>query len=113
MSQESAEILERAAELLETRGWCRDTYSNEAGQHCAMGALSTVAADTMHRIEYADALAVLAAALLRSGHVRGDLGEWPLSVVVQWNDYPFRTADEVIETLKLVAKDLRNEAAPE
>jgi len=38
-----AELLLKAADLLEEQGWCRGNYRNSAGHHCAVGALKEAA----------------------------------------------------------------------
>ncbi len=36
-------VMYRAADLLEERGWCRNTLWNEKGEMCILGAIQTVA----------------------------------------------------------------------
>jgi hypothetical protein len=117
-----ADVLDKAAEHIETIGWWQGDYikiawSDELDWYvpdqdcpaCAVGAIN-IAADTEanadlagHAIEAARALAV------RLGLVVGD-AECVLMVVSQWNDATDRTAEQVVTELRACAADLRQGA---
>lgn len=75
------EHLQTAARLLVMGGFCRGTYSNEAGQHCILGAVRAVAPEYF----------VVPAAVYT---LTDALGSHNLA---NWNDTPGRTKDEVLE----------------
>lgn len=113
MSTEAAELLEKAAEILETDGWCQYSYANSAGEHCALGAMIK-ASGCEHPWqlwgqrpfqEAVEAIAFHHPVSRRHPVFRDD--------VADWNDQNDRTAAEVIDAFKQAAKDLRNEAKPE
>jgi hypothetical protein len=89
-----ADILEAAADLLETKGWIQGRSKNENG-YCAMGAISEASGHNYHRI-----LATL------------PVIEMWAAALVHWNDQETRTADQVIDLMKHAAKDLRNRKEP-
>jgi hypothetical protein len=116
-----AEVLEKAADLLETIGWVQGdeiVYGSsdpDAGPvitgMCARGACRIAAGaknfyDTWTSAEQYEAFRDARRAL-----EAGLGGEWRCIPV--WNDEPGRTAEEVIDKMKQVAKDLRNEEAPQ
>jgi len=82
----TADILLRAAELLERGGWCQNARSIGA-RHCALGAIDAV---TNNNNDYY-------AARLR---LREYVGRAPAF----WNDDPTRTASEVIAAMREAAK---------
>lgn len=93
-----AEILERAAQILEERGWTQGRYGADsidiitAGPHCAIGAIATAYGDSDKYLR-SEAELVLAEFL---GLEYGD--------VEPWNDEEGRTAGEVIAALRAAAE---------
>lgn len=133
MSAEIAEILEKAADLIEARGLCKGTLSNMKGEHCSGGALLEAAGHSdlggfgwaSMRHEALRNARVAAAVLAELDNIatlpeplKGWTSENPsrFSIawrkMVAWNNAPERTADEVIEAMRQAAKNLRNEATP-
>lgn len=101
--QEIADLLEQAADLLETEGWCQMTLRNPEGARCAVGALHKISGNTRLKRAAQEWLAMrLNIFALANMYVGAQL--------VLWNDSPGRTIDEVIDLFKETAKDLRNEA---
>jgi hypothetical protein len=102
MSEFLAEVLDKAAEVLERDGWCQSNFENKAGERCAVGALRQASRELdgiiSFRIEARTALA--------------EYLEISSLDVIEWNDTRGRTAAEVIDALKHTAKNLRNEATP-
>jgi hypothetical protein len=112
---ETADILEKAAEVLETRGWCQYTYEAPSGEVCAIGAVRTAVwgapllmcvSREIVQEDYSKANGALKAL---ADHV--NFQYWP-EIGAFWNDAPGRTKEEVIDAFKHAAKDLRNNAKP-
>jgi hypothetical protein len=107
-----AEILEAAADVLETKGWgqgCEFKMENgERTAFCAIGAIREVIG--FYNIEqtlFFTTMVLAHEAMDVSNRVAG-LMDTDQGSVVSFNDKPGRTADEVIDLFKLTAKDLRN-----
>lgn len=112
-----ADILEQAADLIEVHGHTRGFFENTTGQLCAVGALRRAASIDLpssiigpvriiNRVE----LYWAAVALARTAAL-----EWPECIgpeasIYQWNDDEDLTPAKVIDTMKVAAKDLRNQA---
>lgn len=119
-----AEVLEKAADLLETIGWVQGeeiVYGSndpDAGLvitgMCARGACRVAVG-----LDKSDMNAPMQQIKSFMGGFRAlHAGlniqpKDPWGSVPGWNDFPGRTADEVIDMMKRVAKDLRNEEAPQ
>lgn len=87
------QILERAAALIEQRGWCQLHFEDKDGRLCLDQALRLASQDVEH--EWRHEVRTQARALL-----------YPLisgSSVVLWNDAPRRTQDEVVAKLREAA----------
>lgn len=106
---QAADVAEQAAQLLEDDGWCQRTAKDRDGRHCILGAL----ADAGARLE----LGYVAA----GRHIAVDLvthlglptspdwiGAHDQTRLMDWNDEPDRTADDVIWALRHSAKRLRD-----
>lgn len=109
----SAEILEKAADIIEANGLLKNQLWDANGQCCAVGAVmratgggvSFDSKQRQQRLETVKALGVT-------------LGLVPIDVdlpkawrrVVDWNNMDERTADDVIDAMRHAAKDLRNTA---
>jgi hypothetical protein len=108
-----AEILEAAADVLETKGWgqgCEFKMENgERTAFCAIGAIREVIGfyNIEQGIFFTPAANLAHEAMNLSNRVAG-LMHTDQGSVVGFNDEPGRTADEVIDLFKLTAKDLRN-----
>jgi len=108
-----AEVLEAAADLIESRGWCQGRYAAiavdggscghlhpEATCWCAEGAIGRVAGLTLWALWQLDGRCGALAAM------RDYLGR----SVVTWNDEKGRTAEEVARELRACAAKLRGGA---
>jgi hypothetical protein len=113
MSQEVADVLDAAADLIENVGHCKGkavaSRGNVAVAYCALGALGGAVVVAGSGISlyplYADARKALLVEIWGN----------PLraySDIASWNDKPERTAAEVIDTFRRAAKDLRNDSQP-
>lgn len=113
--EEIADVLEKAADVIQTVGWCQHADVKRNNDkipvgYCAIGAIENIVpsyqdSGTVNRLYLAvvDAL---------NTHVTGKQRK-TLSYgfgVVRWNDTEGRKADEVIEAMLHTAKELRNNA---
>lgn len=85
-----AEILEGAADLIERDGWCQGHAMNDAGEMCLM-----------------QALVFTASGMCEFHKLRRILGHAIDEPIVEWNDRPGRTKEEVITALREAAKMAR------
>lgn len=95
----TSEVLDRAADLIEERGWARP--GDWSSTLCASNAIVRASGET-----YAPAHDALVLYLGGDGHVHG---------IFAWNDAPGRTAAEVIEVLRacaVIEAAKEQEAAP-
>lgn len=91
-SEEVATALENAADYIEVHGWCQGNFENDDGGVCMSSALGR-----------ANSSEVAMSAL------RTLYRQPPCSLgVIPFNDAGGRTKFEVIDVLRLTAKDLRN-----
>ena len=88
-----ADVLNRAAELIETVGWCQGTYGGrDVGHFCLVGAVDEAMWE------------------LRGLEFFYDLFELPLPTYFgkqsphHWNDRPERTREEVVAKLRELAE---------
>jgi hypothetical protein len=114
----AADILEKAADLLETVGHCKGfAVSYEPGTHnvigyCATGAIAHVAYDN-NQVARLDAIGILADRLPEEFQTTMEFAGVVLRQaapdrIINWNDAYDRQASEVIDLMKETAKDLRN-----
>lgn len=103
------EVLLRAADLIESKGWCKDfsaldadlnevdPWSDSACVFCAVGAIESVAANG-----YADfdGLTLSNGAIDRLSRALGARN------VIRWNDEDGRTQEEVVAALRKAAEGL-------
>jgi len=94
-----SDIIDKAIEILERDGWCRLTETNEAGQHCAIGALQWAALELGLDCNAPLHAENTAALLLSERH------GYPISVP-GWNDDVAKNVDEVIGLFKLTGEEL-------
>ncbi len=83
--------LERAADLIEKRGWCRGRFQDTSGRVC---------------IDYALVLADLVNNARARTHVLDELRSRGIRCddLVLWNDFEAAASDEVIDLLRHAAK---------
>jgi hypothetical protein len=123
MSEElsAADILEKAADLIQTVGHCKGSFSRWAAgdvasgptvvAYCALGAIDAAGQNDAYILStpirvrsrrHNEAIDALGVELAGSIPFRGE------NVIAVWNDNEDRTPEEVIDLMKHVAKDLRN-----
>jgi len=118
-----ATVLEEAADLLLLKGRCKVYGVDAKGRYCVLGAIAAVQGKTwtdedegaIYEDDPAvDALAATVGPLVDAferANGWGPCGKGvPSTYVYFWNDVLPDDDFEVIDTLRLVAKDLRNEA---
>lgn len=95
MSKQTADVLKRAKERLETRGWVQGNFETARGC-CAVGA---IIAETLHNN---DAFYAAENALDEA------LGMYAV-LITEWNDDPSRTKEEVLSLFdKAIENELKN-----
>ena len=92
-----SEVVERAIEILDQRGWCQCQASDDEGRVCMSWAVGRAAIterfdDTRQRGRVLDHISAITGGLS----------------VPYWNDQAGRTFDEVRDKLTETAKDLRD-----
>jgi hypothetical protein len=93
MSDQVADLLDDAADLIEYGGWIQGALEDR-GAHCALGALVDVDLENQHRY-------LARAALAKQVGLNPDrAGNW----LANWNDDPLRTRQEVLDTFRAAAK---------
>ncbi|AXN53447.1 hypothetical protein HOT81_gp029 [Gordonia phage Fryberger] len=92
-----AELFDKVADILERDGWCQHEAHNEAGNHCALGALE-VAAGEMYGDKYLNHYPRVYLKVTKG--IDPDFHSVPA-----WNDTKGRTAQEVIDQYRALAKE--------
>lgn len=92
MSITTSEFLRKAADVLERDGWCQGTHTDPYGRRCAFGALQVARA-------YSDIRDDGSLKVYRLLHER-------TGGVIDWNDAPGRTKQEVLALFRNTADEL-------
>lgn len=95
LEAEAAAAIEAGVEMIEKYGWVQGRSGNQAVGFCAVGSMLELDAATRLACDRLDAAV-----------------EAPFRNVIDYNDWPDTTEAQVIDLMKRVAKDLRNEASP-
>jgi hypothetical protein len=93
MSDQIADVLDDAADLLERAGWIQGKTGDPDGARCALGAIAGVTA-------YPDSSEIFVRSALRIEEAVG-------GSLALWNDAPERTKQQVLDTFRLAAKQER------
>lgn len=88
----------KAADLLESNGWCQYTYRDYRGQRCLMGALHDASWSEQLDDGFGGRLPSVSHSLA-VGHLMCRLG----GSISHWNDHPGRTQEEVVAVLREAA----------
>lgn len=106
MSRQNAEILAKAADVLDRDGWSKYTMHTPPGRHCVVGAIGV--ASGYHRILRVSRLLTVeprrVAAHTEARQAFQDFLGVGEGNVPPWNDNPHRTQGEVVEALRLCAE---------
>lgn len=93
--EQVVDVLNDAADLLELYGWCRGRTEDSRGRRCALGALGACAGLNIPLFQAGNY--ALASYLVTEGGKGGSAREFS---VVDWNDDPYRTANDVVTALR-------------
>ncbi len=124
----TADVLERAAEIIEAGGLAKDVFRTSEGQHCAVGAIAVALGRQLHGfddyctlddwedLEIQRATEAVFPVIVTDPCFEGqpvdDVADsWGL--LVDWNNHEERTDIDVIDAFRRAAKGLRNEAVAE
>lgn len=115
---EADEILDRGAQKIQTRGWCRNGFSNNKGEICAMGALrmglhNSVIHPIKNTDEYYRALHALAEVFVEQYGADTSRPHWAttdFSTIARVNDRVAESVQEIISCMEKAAVNLRSEA---
>ncbi len=113
LNQEDVSILRKAADLIENHGHCKGDYKRSHGHsgYCALGAMNRV---TTGDVTSTHKNLRACRALVRYLDIDGShLCYGPRTSIVDWNDEPWRTADEVVNALRVTAALHDKSPAPE
>lgn len=111
-----ADILEKAADLIETVGHCKDTLYTKDDEgsidsYCLTGGLLAAQGVTfmeypfLHEIPETHSAVLVALSVEKFGTPHAEMR------LVRWNNDPDTKASEVVDLLKATAKNYRNRAA--
>ena len=103
--RELAEVYERAAEYLEEHGWTQLNSGQEGRPRCFVGATASAVGE----IQCGHFFRVKNSPLWHSANdfAKKALELPPYVDIIDWNDDPDRSVDEVINTLHALANKLR------
>lgn len=90
------EVLTRAADLLEEKGWCQNYPVDMEGRMCAVGAIRQ-ASEGQEQGYFASRAAVKAQQAVEKA-IGGEF-------ISRWNDRPERTKEEVVAIFRAVAAE--------
>jgi hypothetical protein len=96
-TQTPAQVLIAAADLIETTELLKNQYSDGHG-YCSVGAIRHVARTSNESIRAID---LLAAHIEAEERLPYDVG---YCTVTTWNDFPLRTQEEVVQTMRKAAE---------
>lgn len=107
-----ADVLERAADDIATNGLAKGYLRNQGGQHCSIGAIGCALGWDTYSYGNVREVAEFLVDYLPDKIQEQNWRSSAWNIIVEWNNEPDRTAEEVVDTMRLAAKDLRNEATP-
>lgn len=108
----AADLAERTADAFESEqiAWGRNNFLDDDGRHCVVGGLMRMELGSSEALVGHMTSQALTPIPKASDEVRRRIRVLVDEDTYDWNDAEIRTKEEVIETLKIVAKDLRNGA---
>jgi hypothetical protein len=98
----AADLIDDAADHLETYGWLQGALGQPCRPSCASGALTWASDNDDHYHHLATAHDALA------DRIQADLGDENFYGLSRWNDSVGRTRQQVLDTFRAAAKDLRS-----
>jgi hypothetical protein len=109
MSEQVADLLDDAADLLERDGWIVGAMFVAGMGRCALGAIDRRDYTTGLRFKARDALRRVIGADMEQDYCLSQVVR--ARQVAKWNDTPGRTKQQVLDALRLAAKRERMDAA--
>ena len=111
IATERTVVLKRARNLIEVEGWVQDTYFEIGKGRCSLGAISLAASEreAVLGLRATHDMYVPARSLLAET-IEVDEVVDPYSVIVEWNDDPERTVEEVLDMFEKTIKRSTNDA---
>ena len=103
MSAQVAADLRAAADVLARDGWKQETYGSPAGCKCLYGALHYIASDGEYVTDIELSNEQERRADWLASQVMPIISALDCNELIDWNDAPGRTADEVIDALRAAA----------
>lgn len=108
-SNRISDVLLKAASLLEQHGHAKKTMRATDGSMCAMGALWCADSGNTYTLKDRGLMDDAALAICKALNLQMDRADWrkpPVVAIVQWNNAPERTGQEVIDAMRLAAKQV-------
>lgn len=102
-------VLRLAAALIERDGWCQGTYIAMDGRCCAVGALVQAGGGVIDPDIYDAGPVEMARIRGAFDAVTKFIGRTWVTDLVDWNDEPDRTAEEVLAALRGAADGLEHQ----
>lgn len=102
----ASDLLFKAAEEIEKRGWCQNHFESEAGQICLYGAIFRAAGwtDSMQEKDgFEEPHELCQIATVVEPYIRMEVGE-EIPYLADWNDLETTTATDVIDVLNHAGK---------
>jgi hypothetical protein len=97
----ASKILNNAADLLEKYGWIQDDYGNHSCGFCASGAILAASILTSNILDLYKARELLSNVVIKQGY----------SSIVDWNDAPNASKEQVIAKLREAAQQTQTSGA--
>ena len=94
--EQLADLVDDAADLIETDGWIQDAEHTDLG-YCMIGALRRASGFHIHMDGFSHFSSACEAIMNRMR----------INDIATWNDHDGRTKQEVLDNMRLVAKELR------
>lgn len=103
LDYKTADILDRAAQIIEIRGWTQGAAMNEQGNVCSVGAMDLV------QDEGSCTFSELVKAIADFGQYMFDCdGSVASAKIAKWNDEYHRTQEDVVTAMRTCATLTRN-----
>lgn len=104
----AAELIDKAIEVINEKGWCRGVLENKQGQVCTLGALEQ-ARFQLNQERAANEVFAAIRAYVSAKHAIGEVvaeRSPQCSNIPTWNDVYAESADDVIEVLKIARENI-------
>lgn len=105
----AADLIDKAIEVINEKGWCQNTMENEHGQVCTLGALERARHQLFHGLQESAEVFASIRNYVDAKHAIGEViaARVPHSTnIPTWNDVYAESADDVIEVLKIARENI-------